>query len=144
VGSLYALVVEYGPDSPVLPVRWLSRELPSGLPGYGRRLARQADGNRRLVEVFLVASSAAVEPALGDGGRQATRQSGALLLRGRCGNFGTGRGGTGQYAGKVVESAQSRPSRVAVAGSTPVTCASATVIAATGAGAPTRAILGGT
>src|SRR5690349_14302478 len=70
---MYALVVEYGPrpaDHPPLALRWRYRDLLAQLPGYRRRLGLQADGYRRLVEVFLFATPEAVEAALADAGRR--------------------------------------------------------------------------
>ena len=70
---MYALAVEYGPgpgDHPPLALRWRYRDLLAGLPGYRRRLELQADGYRRLVEVFLFASPESVEAALADEGRR--------------------------------------------------------------------------
>src|SRR5262245_61305091 len=68
---MFALAVEYGPDPPSLALRWRYRDLLAGLSGYRRRLELQADGYRRLVEVFLFASPEATEAALVDEGRQA-------------------------------------------------------------------------
>jgi hypothetical protein len=64
---MYALVIEHAGGlaaATPLVARWRHRELVARLPGYRRRLELQADGYRRLVEVFLSAAPEDVAAAL--------------------------------------------------------------------------------
>ena len=70
---MYALVIEFAAGlaaAPPLAARWRHRELVARLPGYRRRLELQADGYRRLVEVFLFADPAQAAAALDDPDRR--------------------------------------------------------------------------
>ena len=70
---MYALVIEFAAGlaaAPPLAARWRHRALVARLPGYRRRLELQADGYRRLVEVFLFAAPAQAAAALDDPDRR--------------------------------------------------------------------------
>jgi hypothetical protein len=64
---MYALIMEHAGGlaaATPLGARWRHRELVARLPGYRRRLELQADGYRRLVEVFLFAAPEEAAAAL--------------------------------------------------------------------------------
>ncbi|CAA9555627.1 MAG: hypothetical protein AVDCRST_MAG88-1087 [uncultured Thermomicrobiales bacterium] len=60
---MYGIAVEYG-TAPPEPARGVCRVRMARQPGYRRRLALQADGWRRLVDLFLFATHEAAQAAL--------------------------------------------------------------------------------
>jgi hypothetical protein len=82
---MYGVILEYAPGASTTAL-WRYRRLLARRPGYRRRLELQADGHRRLADLFLFATPEAAETALagtigqaGTGG--APRGGLALLVR---------------------------------------------------------------